>query len=587
MPPLKNILCLNFHFTLSSSDFSKPDRHSGTSSGSSPRQATLSRELPDIPIQTSRDKGNHFNLPEVLPGSRQSNFKQESTPGRGVHSHSHLPDIPKSHTLALERGGNLPDIPVSQRNKSPTIPRTSAESKTAIRLTTEVPVPDSNNKNDLDDYDHITESKPKKMRPRSDYDHVLIEGDQKRIIPAKQVEDPDYAEVRNENIYEGVPDDVTVIPVKTSKTYITSNVTQTKTNTSIIVGKAPVKETCVDLDPPYNKIKDDATNVKNKREPPYNKIKDDPSYNGIKDVTDPYNTVKDSDDDPYNKVKGDEEDIVIDALDDIDPYNTVQDTDSEKPRRKFPVKTKTEGPNYDPYALLDDDRNVSNQSGSTDPYSKVCDTEISEIDDPYNCVDDDDSAAASAKSIKRSNVTEKDSDTGYSTVNKVGRVEYATVNKVSVRRKNEGASNYDNQTERQKKVPARYAPDEYSTVNKVRQEKIVNDGEIPGTSQSDDKLVPRLTQPPEEPPRDYDDDDDDETDADHYNTVLHVSENRNTTTAAVASATSTMATFTTTVAAFTTTVATTTATIVTATVTTAVTAAGASVAGPGKNLIEK
>ena len=548
----------------------------------------MSRELPDIPVQP-RDKGNHSHLPEVPPAGRQSNFKQESNPTRGGHSHSQLPDIPKSHTLASERGGNLPDIPVSERNKSPTIPRMSAESKNAVRLSTEVPVPDANNKVDLDDYDHITESKPKKMRPRSDYDHVLIEGDQKRIIPAKHVEDPDYAEVRNENIYEGVPDDVTVVPVKISKTNITSNVTQTKTKTSIIVGKVPVKETCVDLDPPYNKIKDESANIKDSREPPYNKIKDEPQYSGVKDVTDPYNTVKDADDDPYNKVGVEDEEVVIDTLDDIDPYNTVQDMDNEKPRKKFSVKTKTERPNYDPYALLDDDRNVSNQSGSTDPYSKVCDTDISEIDDPYNRVDDDDSAGSSAKAIKRSNVTEKDSDAGYSTVNKVGRVEYATVNKVSVRRKKEGANNYDNQTERQVKPQANYAPDEYSTVNKVRQERVVNDGEVPGTSRMEDKLSLKLTQPPEEPPRDYDDNDDD-TDADHYNTVLHVSENRNTTTTTAAATTtsSTVSSVTTTVSTISTTTATMTATVVTTTaVVSAVTttAVGVSTVGPGKIIL--
>ena len=550
----------------------------------------MSRELPDIPIQ-SRDKGNHSHLPEVPTTARNSTFKQESNPSRGGHSHSQLPDIPKSHTLASERGGNLPEIPVSQRNKSPTIPRTSAESKSAVRLSTEVPVANSNDKVDLDDYDHITESKPKKMRPRSDYDHVLIEGGQKRIIPAKHVDDPDYAEVRNENIYEGVPDDVTVVPVKTSKPNTPSNVTQTKGKTSIIVGKAPVKETCVDLDPPYNKIKDESSNVKDRREPPYNKIKDEPPYSGVKDGTDPYNTVKDADDDPYNKVVGDDE-VVIDSLDDIDPYNTVQDVENDKPKKKFSVKTKTERPNYDPYALLDDDRNVSNQSGSTDPYSKVCDTDISEIDDPYNRVDDDDSAGTSAKLVKRSNVTDKDSDAGYSTVNKVSRVEYATVNKVSVRRKNDsdkGANSYDNQTERQVKPQAVYAPDEYSTVNKVRQEKIVNDGEIPGPSRMEDKLAPRLTQPPEEPPRDYDDDDD--TDADHYNTVVLVSENRssaNTSTSLTAPVTTTsnLSSVTTTVSTISTTTATTSATIVTATIVSAVTTptavAGVANVGQGK-----
>lgn len=509
------------HSRGNSADLTRPDRRSGASIGSSPRQAaTLSRELPDIPIQ-SHDKGNHTHLPEVPPGSRPSNFKPDSS-ARGTHSHLQLPDIPKSAGLEHNsKGANRADIPAPQRNKSTTIPRTNAETKT-VRLSAQVPAPGSSNAIDLDDYDHITDLKHKKNRPRSDYDHVLIEGNEKKIIPARQVDDPDYAEVQTENIYEGVPDDVTVVAVKTVKS--TPNMTQTQTKTSIMVGKAPVKESCVDdPDPPYNKIKDESASIKDTKEPPYKKVKDDLSYPGIKDSTDPYNTVKDYD--PYNKVK-DEGEL---ATDDIDPYNTVVDTDSEKPVRKFPVGTKNDGPNYDPYALLDDDINVSNQSSFTDPYSRVCDTEI---DDPYNrVVDDEDSVGARA--TKRSNVKDTDTDAGYSTVNKVERVEYATVNKMSIRRKNEETKN-----ENQLKPQAIYAPDEYSTVMKVRQ---AHD-EVPGTSQSENAETTRLSQPPEEPPRDYDDDDENtNTDADHYNTVSQVSQDRTTavaTTAAFAAVTS-------------------------------------------------
>ena len=502
----------------------------------------MSRVLPDIPIQS---KGNHSHLPDVP--TRQSNFKSENA-ARG-HSHSQLPDIPKSHTTTADstlRGG-----PASQ-NKSPTIPRSNIESKPVVRLSMEVPaptfVPVSIKKadEDLDDYDHINESNRKMSRPRSDYDHVLIEGDRKRLIPAKQMEDPDYAEVRNDNIYEGVTDDVTVVKIKPA-----GNVTQTKTKTSIQVGKAPVKESCVDdPDPPYNRIKDDTasinSSIKGRRDPPYNKIKDDLPYNGIKDITDPYNTVKD--DDPYNKVKGDGDSL----LDDADPYNTVVDTDSEKPKRKFPpVKAKFDGPNYDPYALLDDDRNVSNQSSSTDPYSRVCDTEI---DDPYNRVNDDDDNSG-AKPVTRQESDVQDTDQGYSTVNKVGRVEYATVNKVSIRRKTEEASNV-----RQQRSSREHAPDEYSTVMKVRQEKTGNDNidtEVPGPSQMERVAGPRRSQPPEEPPRDYDDNDnyDNNIDADHYNTVLQVSGDRGppvvttaVSSAAVVTTVTTTTTITTTIA---------------------------------------
>lgn len=605
------------HSRGNSADLTKSDRHSGTSSGSSPRQATLSRELPDIPIQ-SRDKGNHSHLPEVPSGARQSNFKPESA-ARGGHSHSQLPDIPKSRISAADsnlRGGSLPNVPVSQQNTSPTIPRSNVESKPVVRLSMEVPVPvpQSSSKTDLDDYDHINESKRKKSRPRSDYDHVLIEGDQKRIIPARQIEDPDYAEVRNENIYEGVTDDVTVVPVKP-----TINVTQTKTKSSIIVVKAPVKESCVDdPDPPYNRIKEESSNIKGSRDPPYNRIKDDPSYSGIKDITDPYNTVKDED--PYNKVKGEEDSLIVrlsmevpvlsnSLIDDADPYNTVIDTDSETPRRKFPlVKAKVDGPNYDPYALVDDERNVSNQSGSTDPYSRVCDTEI---DDPYNRVIDDDDNDVGAKSGKRSDI--KDEDKGYSTVNKIRRVEYATVNKVSIRRKKEDTSNFENRTERQQKSSGQYARDEYSTVMKVRQGKNVNDintevagtcpdeystvmkvsqdknvndtnTEVAGTSQVDRTVAPRFSQPPEEPPRDYDDDDDDSVaddfydnnaDADHYNTVLQVSAGRGT--AAVSQGTGAVTTAT----VITTTTSTTTTTTTTTVAVIAAGAADGTSSGPG------
>lgn len=553
------------HSRGNSADLTRPNRHSGTSSGSSPRQATLSRELPDIPIQ-SRDKGNHSHLPEVPIGSRLSNFKPESAT-RGGHSHSQLPDIPKSQTLPADsslRGGSLSNTPISQKNTSPNIPRSNAEPKPVVRLSMEVPAPGSQpvTKTDLDDYDHINEPKRKQSRPRSDYDHVLIEGDRKRIIPARQIDDPDYAEVKTENIYEGVTDDVTVVQIKP-----TSVVTQTKTKTSIMVGKAPVKETCVDdPDPPYNKIKDDSTKVKGSREP----LLDDPSYCGIKDVTDPYNTVKD--DDPYNKVKGDEDSLI----DDTDPYNTVVDTDSERPKRKFPpVKAKVDGPNYDPYALLDDERNVSNQSGSTDPYSRVCDTDI---DDPYNRVIEDDNDVGT-KSGKRPNV--RDEDTGYSTVNKVGRAEYATVNKVSIRRKMEEADNLANRSERQQNNSERRANDEYSVVVKVRAENRVqntnregaeafageystvmkvseNKTEVTGTSQADSTPTTRLSQPPAEPPRDYDDnsdvdgDYDNNIDADHYNTVSQVSAARVTAASSTTAVTTTTTTTTTTVTATTT-----------------------------------
>ena len=468
----------------------------------------MSRELPDIPVQI-RDKTNHTHLPEVPSGARQSTFKPDSA-SRGAHSHAQLPEIPQSSPERASRGVNLQEVTITQRNKSPTIPRSSAESKTSVvRLSQEVPITQSDSKSsELDDYDHITESKPRKLRPRSDYDHVLIDGNQKRIIPARHVEDPDYAEVRNENIYEGVPDDVTVVPVKV-KTPV--NVTQTKTKTSIIVGKAPVKETCVD-DPPYNRIKDDSPGPKDSGDPPYNKIKEDHSYNGVKD-TDPYNKVKD--DDPYNKVRGEDE------IDDLDPYNTVIDTDSEKPKRKFPLaKTKSDGPSYDPYAFVDEERDVSNQSNVTDPYARVCDTEI---DDPYNKVIDEEVVGSGAKAAKKSNTNDVDKE--YAVVNKVGRVEYATVNKLSVRRKATEGGASGTQNEGKQSAQPRYTSNEYSTVMKFRQENLTSDTNTPvaGTSQTDRTVAPRASQPPAEPPRDYDDDVDDDgsanTDADHYNTV--------------------------------------------------------------------
>ena len=504
-----------------------------------------------------RDKGSHSHLPEVPSGARQSNLKHDNI-ARGTHAHAQLPDIPKSHASPerVLRGVNIQDTPVIQQNKSPTIPRSSAESKTSVvRLSQEVPIPQSSSKSELDDYDHITEPKIRKMRPRSDYDHVLIEGDEKRIIPARHIDDPDYAEVKNENIYEGVPDDVTVVPVKVKSPV---NVTQTKTKTSIIVGKAPVKETCVD-DPPYNRIKDDSPGLKDL---PYNKIKEDPSYNDIKDV-DPYNKVKD--DDPYNKVKGEED------IDDIDPYNTVIDTDSVRPKRKFPfIKTKVDGPNYDPYALVDDERDVSNQSNFTDPYARVCDTDI---DDPYNKVIDDDDS--SSKSVKKTNTAGADQE--YAVVNKVGRVEYATVNKLSIRRKNDDRNNIEIRNEGKQKNQTRYASDEYSTVMKFRQENHTNDTntEVAGTSHSDRTSTPRSSQPPEEPPRDYGDDEDEDdnvnTDADHYNTVLQVGNDHRATASVTTAATTTTLT---------------TATITTATTTTLITgAAGTDTrnTGPGRS----
>ena len=484
--------------------YSKGDRRSGTSTGSSPRPATLSRELPDIPVHQIKDNRHHSTLPEIPTG----------TESHQKGGHSTLPDIPRNPVNSVDtqrKGGHshsqLPDIPVTSLsgiNTSPVIHRQNGNVSNSIDSSKFKTMRESTN--GMDDYDHIEEATKKKVRPRSDYDHVVIEGGEKKIILSKdKLNENDYAEVKNSDMYEQVTQDVTVIQV--SKPSSTSqNKSPLKSNTNKVTKtnsfEDPYNKIKGDDDPPYNKIKES--------EPPYNKIKDDP-YNKIK-VDDPYNTVKDD-------------------LDDLDPYNTVNDGpgSARSSGRKKARTTSFKGPVYDPYAMvLDEERNVSNQ---TDPYARVGDTE-SELEDPYNKVVEEGDVNESIRNIKP---IPEYGDDDYATVNKAGEVEYAKVNKSNNVNNNDSREGSETPPSPREEI----IHDEYSTVVKVK--KISAGTSSAGASTSTDaagsdvdNVVSRGNVPtetgnstgasaatPPEPPRDYDESRD--TDGDHYNIVALVS----------------------------------------------------------------
>lgn len=379
--------------------FRKADRRSGASTGSSPRPATLSRELPDIPVNNrsltlpADTRGVHSVLSENQH-SRISSTAVDNHQRVTVHSthlHTQLPEIPKSANVTRSPG------------TSPTVARqlvTGNGKQVALQTR-----PDSRNSSGMDDYDHIEETVKKKSRPRSDYDHVVLEGGEKIVKLAKdKLHENDYAEVKTDSIPPS-QQEVTVISIsKTSPTSQTSSKSPRSANSN------PVHKVN-SIDDPYNRIHEDS---------PYNKFKsDDPPYNKIKDdtikVDDPYNTVKD-DADPYNKVKGD-----IDILDDLDPYDAVIEGPSGQ-RSSSRKKTESfKGVLIDPYSFVDDERNVSNQ---TDPYARVVDMET-EMYDPYNKVIEDNDP------VVEDNILPEYGEDDYATVNKVGEVEYAKVNKQS------------------------------------------------------------------------------------------------------------------------------------------------------------
>lgn len=482
----------------------KVDRRSGTSSGSSPRPATLSRVLPDIPKQHSLDRGHHTGLPDI-PTAADSHHKG---------GHSTLPDIPthsKNHTNSPERQkkaghshSQLPEIPVTSHSKtSPVIHRSNG----AVSVVNSRPKTHVESSTEMDDYDHIEEATKKKVRPRSDYDHVVIEGGEKKIVLAKsKMNENDYAEVQSNDTYEQVPQDVTVIPI--SKPSATS---QTKSPKKLLTN--PVHKTN-SFDDPYNKITED--------DMPYNKIKDDGPYNKVKENEKPYNKFKD---DPYNKIKVDDPyNFVKEDLDELDPYNTVNDgsNSARSSGRKKPRTTSFKGPVYDPYAsVVDEERNVSNQ---TDPYARVGDTE-SELEDPYNKVVDENDSITNVKTIPEYG------DDDYATVNKAGEVEYAKVNK--------GGNVNKSVTEEVAETPPspreEIIQDEYATVVKVRKLSAGTAGVNPSVGASAASGSTSVTvrasvaqagenaTTPPEPPRDYDESRD--TDGDHYNTVALVSRN--------------------------------------------------------------
>ena len=509
--------------------YSKIDRQSATSAGSSPRPNTLSRELPDIPSVKSQTL-SHSHLPEVPPSGRSGALTLDShhrghgqlpdipVNGRAATltaseshrgGHSQLPELPHNHPTSLNssKGSNHSAVSVSTNNGA----RPKAGSPGSLRSS------DRTSTASMDDYDHINETK-RQNRPRSDYDHVVIEGDTKRIIPAKQrlSDYNDYAEVKNENIYEGVPEDVTVVSLSKP------NVTSIKVGSSPRKATGPVKLHKVDSNTdPYNLIKGD--------DAPYNKTVDDP-YNKIK-TDDPYNRVKD--DHPYNRVKDTD-------VDDLDPYDSPVTAEGMIIAKLPDQVTKLQ---EDPYAfVIDEERNVSNQ---TDPYARVVDTE-SEIDDPYNKVIDDNDST-----IITSNIPEEVEDS-YSTVKKNIDVEYAKVNK-NLTRENQSANVTNQRLENDPTIipsasRGTVVSAEYATVQKMRTFSEAGASDLnPDGAASDqdgnrnvgDEGLVRLdsnAQTPPEPPRGYVEDV--EQDNDHYNTLtssLENNPNQNSTAGSAAS----------------------------------------------------
>ncbi|XP_053383208.1 uncharacterized protein LOC123539820 [Mercenaria mercenaria] len=506
------------HSRGNSVDITKADRRSGTSSGSSPRPATLSRELPDIPKPQTLDRGHHSTLPEI-PSYTDSHHKG---------AYSTLPDTPtnsRSHANSLEnhrKGGHshsqLPEIPVTSHgslNTSPVVHRQTGNVSTPVDSTKSKTMREKSS--DMDDYDHIEEATKKKVRPRSDYDHVVIEGGEKKIILAKsKLNENDYAEVQNNDTYEQVPQDVTVIPV--SKLGTTPQPKSPQKLSTKQVSKTN------SFDDPYNRIKGDDT--------PYNRIKDDPPYNKIKENETPFK------DDPYNKIKVDDPyNTVKDDLDDLDPYNTVNDVSSSarSSGRKKQRTTSFKGPVYDPYAMVVDEETERNVSNQTDPYARVGDTE-SELEDPYNKVVEENESITNVKAIPEYG------DDDYATVNKATEVEYAKVNKSGNINKCDTELVRDTTPSPREEI----IQDEYATVVKVKKlsagSSSASTSAAAGAASSEPatvnvtvraSVVPTETangagnaSTPPEPPRDYDESLD--TDGDHYNTVALVSREAST-----------------------------------------------------------
>lgn len=499
------------HSRGNSVDLNKADRRSGTSTGSSPRPATLSRELPDIPKHHTLDRGHHSVLPEI-PTSTDTHHKGGHSTFPDILA-KHQPNSPERQKKAGHSHTQLPEIPVTSHNKtSPSMEIPKAN----VSVTVFNNKPQEESSDEMDDYDHIEEATKKKVRPRSDYDHVVIEDGEKKIILAKsKLNENDYAEVENNDTYEQVPQDVMVIPI--SKPTITS-----QTKSAKKVGTKPVHKT-YSFDDPYNKIKEDDT--------PYNRIKDNSPLSKGKESEKPFRKIKE---DPYNKIRVDDPyNTVKDDIDDLDPYNTVNDESSSarSSGRKTVRTTSFKGPVYDPYAIvLDEERNVSNQ---TDPYARVGDTE-SELEDPYNKVVDE------TDSITNIKVIQEYGDDDYATVNKAGEVEYAKVNKTG----NTSNCDIERVTETPPSPREEIIQDEYATVVKVRKLSAGNSSApvdtltgapvntSAGASTSGETTVRvirgegravgpavNLTTPPE-PPRDYDESRD--TDGDHYNVVAMV-----------------------------------------------------------------
>lgn len=488
------------------------NRHSGASTGSSPRPATICRTLPDIPVSSPPHHGpNDSSHSRSLSGTlidihhRPAHAQLPSIPHAVKGS---VPGIESQNRHFPQSSGTNGNLPQDRKNAANSL----TTSKTPPGLTL---VDD-----DRDDYDHIDEKK-KMSRPRSDYDHVVVEGELKIIIPAKSKiknEENDYAEVQPENIYEGVADDVVEPP----------QLQRSPVKVGPPTGSGIKKSTSID--DPYNKIRD--------LDPPYNKIKDDP-YNKIKG-DDSFRS-KQNDFDPYNKVKGD-------LVDDLDPYDDVKDTDSVSTTGQPSFKKKKQFGNIDPYSFVEDEeRNVSNQ---TDPYARVVDME-SEIDDPYNKVSfDTDSNSATHRTTPVPDYNDDD----YASVNKSGIVEYAKVNKSRQIEMLNGAavgetSNTSDNASTRVGDSGSSGPrneimqDEYATVVKVRtfsarsqQNGAGGTSSQEAESVSSSQLLSRagragygagagsgtdmvaiVTTPPE-PPRGYMDQEGGETD--HYNTVV-------------------------------------------------------------------
>lgn len=474
----------------------KVDRYSGASTGSSPRPSTtICRELPELPVSKSQalpnDKMYNVHQP-VKPGNlRISNpeghLKGHSHPSDGCSQSKHVTSYIESPQRGSHSHAHLPEIPANINQLCGEIAEKSAKNL-AVSLTT---VKDQTV--EMDDYDHIDEAIKKKSRPRSDYDHVVIEGGEKRVVLAKsKLNDNEYAEVSPDNNN----------PVALTEISLLKSTTDTFTPKRM---GSPVKK--IDSwNDPYNKISD-LLNTKTKDDP-YNRIKGDDSYNKMT-VDDPYNTVKDVE--SYNKFK-----VESDC---IDPYNDVADDVSEA--NPSEVVTSLKAAVYDPYALVVDvERDVSNQ---TDPYARVGDTEL-EVDDPYNKVADvnDDGATANRSISPRYGI---ENHAAVKIVNTVADVEYAKVNKHNNVNWLPATGDIANEkTLVSESAPGeQIAQDEYSTVVKLN--KFCNNMSLPNEAtwsvaigaNSGPLIGEAEMATPPEPPRVYDEQI--APDVDHYNTV--------------------------------------------------------------------